>query len=59
MNFREAWPSKWEGPALNGKTSEVARVVLTASGGPFRGRKADELAGVTREQALRHPTWQM
>jgi 1-deoxy-D-xylulose-5-phosphate reductoisomerase len=46
--------------ALQGsKTSEVARVVLTASGGPFRGRKAAELAGVTREQALRHPTWQM
>jgi 1-deoxy-D-xylulose-5-phosphate reductoisomerase len=38
---------------------EVARVVLTASGGPFRGRTAAELEGVTPEQALRHPTWQM
>ena len=38
---------------------EVARLVLTASGGPFRGRSAAELAGVTREQALAHPTWDM
>ena len=33
--------------------------MLTASGGPFRGRTADELEGVTREDALRHPTWSM
>jgi 1-deoxy-D-xylulose-5-phosphate reductoisomerase len=38
---------------------EVSRVVLTASGGPFRGRTADELESVTPQQALRHPTWQM
>jgi 1-deoxy-D-xylulose-5-phosphate reductoisomerase len=38
---------------------EVARLVLTASGGPFRGRHADELADVTVEQALAHPTWSM
>ncbi|MGI8945143.1 MAG: 1-deoxy-D-xylulose-5-phosphate reductoisomerase, partial [Thermoleophilaceae bacterium] len=37
----------------------VDRLVLTASGGPFRGRSAAELAGVTREQALAHPTWEM
>ena len=37
----------------------VDRLVLTASGGPFRGRSAAELAGVTREQALDHPTWEM
>jgi 1-deoxy-D-xylulose-5-phosphate reductoisomerase len=37
----------------------VDRLVLTASGGPFRGRSADELASVTREQALAHPTWDM
>src|SRR5262249_42010956 len=36
---------------------EVARVVLTASGGPFRGKPAVELEPVTPEQALRHPTW--
>jgi 1-deoxy-D-xylulose-5-phosphate reductoisomerase len=42
-----------------GVRSEVARLVLTASGGPFRGRSAAELAGVTREQALAHPTWDM
>lgn len=38
---------------------EVARLVLTASGGPFRGRTADDLATVTVEQALAHPTWSM
>jgi 1-deoxy-D-xylulose-5-phosphate reductoisomerase len=38
---------------------ELSRLVLTASGGPFRGRTAAELSGVTREQALRHPTWSM
>jgi len=37
----------------------VERIVLTASGGPFRGRRADELAEVTVEQALAHPTWAM
>jgi 1-deoxy-D-xylulose-5-phosphate reductoisomerase len=34
-------------------------VVLTASGGPFRGRTRDELAAITPEQALAHPTWNM
>jgi 1-deoxy-D-xylulose-5-phosphate reductoisomerase len=38
---------------------EVARIVITASGGPFRGCTLDELADVTREQALAHPTWAM
>ena len=38
---------------------EVARIVLTASGGPFRGRTLDELADVTRDEALAHPTWAM
>ena len=38
---------------------EVARIVLTASGGPFRGRTTAELADVGVEQALQHPTWKM
>ncbi len=38
---------------------EPESVVLTASGGPFRGRGRDELADVTAEQALAHPTWTM
>ena len=42
-----------------GRADEVARLVLTASGGPFRGRARDELAEVTVEQALAHPTWAM
>ncbi|MCV2488983.1 1-deoxy-D-xylulose-5-phosphate reductoisomerase [Geodermatophilus sp. YIM 151500] len=42
-----------------GARDEVARLVLTASGGPFRGRAAAELADVTVEQALAHPTWDM
>jgi 1-deoxy-D-xylulose-5-phosphate reductoisomerase len=37
----------------------VAQLVLTASGGPFRGRSLDELAAVTIEEALAHPTWKM
>jgi 1-deoxy-D-xylulose-5-phosphate reductoisomerase len=37
----------------------VDRVVLTASGGPFRGRSVEDLAGVTVEEALAHPTWSM
>ena len=39
--------------------SRVARLLLTASGGPFRGRTAEDLAEVTVEQALAHPTWSM
>lgn len=39
--------------------AHVHRIVLTASGGPFRGRKRDDLADVTPEQALAHPTWEM
>jgi 1-deoxy-D-xylulose-5-phosphate reductoisomerase len=42
-----------------GTAREVRRLVLTASGGPFRGRRRDELTEVTREQALAHPTWDM
>jgi 1-deoxy-D-xylulose-5-phosphate reductoisomerase len=42
-----------------GRGSEVARVVLTASGGPFRGRSAAELTAVTIADALNHPTWKM
>jgi 1-deoxy-D-xylulose-5-phosphate reductoisomerase len=38
---------------------EIRRIVLTASGGPFRGRSASQLEGVTAADALRHPTWQM
>jgi len=37
----------------------LSRILLTASGGPFRGKTAAELAGVTVAQALRHPTWSM
>ena len=42
-----------------GSAEEVRRLVLTASGGPFRGRTRDELADVTPEQAMNHPTWDM
>ncbi len=38
---------------------ETARLVLTASGGPFRGRSATDLASVTVDDALAHPTWSM
>jgi 1-deoxy-D-xylulose-5-phosphate reductoisomerase len=39
--------------------SDMRRLVLTASGGPFRGRTARDLADVSAEEALRHPTWRM
>jgi 1-deoxy-D-xylulose-5-phosphate reductoisomerase len=42
-----------------GAAGEVRRLVLTASGGPFRGWSRDRLATVTPEQALAHPTWNM
>jgi 1-deoxy-D-xylulose-5-phosphate reductoisomerase len=42
-----------------GSAAEVRRLVLTASGGPFRGRDRAALADVTPEQALAHPTWAM
>ncbi len=44
---------------LSSRASEVQRLILTASGGPFRGRTKAELAEVTVEQALDHPTWSM
>jgi 1-deoxy-D-xylulose-5-phosphate reductoisomerase len=43
----------------SGTSAEVRRLVLTASGGPFRGRSRESLADVTPEQALAHPTWKM
>jgi 1-deoxy-D-xylulose-5-phosphate reductoisomerase len=43
----------------SGGASEVKRLVLTASGGPFRSMKREQLANVTPEQALDHPTWSM
>jgi 1-deoxy-D-xylulose-5-phosphate reductoisomerase len=42
-----------------GDAPSVGKLVLTASGGPFRGRRLAELAGVTVEEALAHPTWAM
>jgi 1-deoxy-D-xylulose-5-phosphate reductoisomerase len=45
---------------LHGRpAAEVRRLILTASGGPFRGLAADELRRVSAEDALRHPTWKM
>ena len=38
---------------------EVKRLILTCSGGPFFGKKREELEGMTREDALRHPNWSM
>lgn len=45
---------------LNGEHhGEISRILLTASGGPFRGRKKEELEHVTVEEALKHPNWSM
>ncbi|WP_188678160.1 1-deoxy-D-xylulose-5-phosphate reductoisomerase [Subtercola lobariae] len=43
----------------SGTAGELSRLVLTASGGPFRGRTRESLAGVTPREALAHPTWNM
>ncbi|MFC5289354.1 1-deoxy-D-xylulose-5-phosphate reductoisomerase [Actinokineospora guangxiensis] len=42
-----------------GRTDEVDRLILTASGGPFRGRTREQLAAVTAAEAMAHPTWAM
>src|SRR5438128_4956209 len=39
--------------------ADLKRLILTASGGPFRGRSSSDLAGVTPAAALKHPTWRM
>lgn len=44
---------------LTGEASKPKRLILTASGGPFRNLSKDELKGVTAEQALKHPSWKM
>lgn len=44
---------------LNGQNSEARRLILTASGGPFRKADAETFNDITPEQALRHPTWNM
>lgn len=45
---------------LTGTSPEqLRRIILTASGGPFRGRRPEELAGVRPDEALNHPTWRM
>lgn len=44
---------------LGGTRQEVRKLILTASGGPFRGWSKEQLASVTPEQALAHPTWVM
>ncbi|MBE5935986.1 MAG: 1-deoxy-D-xylulose-5-phosphate reductoisomerase [Lachnospiraceae bacterium] len=46
--------------SLNGEnTKEIKQILLTASGGPFRGRKIEELVGIRPEDALKHPNWSM
>jgi len=44
---------------LRGEGNRVSRLILTASGGPFRKRSKADLAGVTAREALKHPTWAM
>jgi len=44
---------------LDGRSSEVRRIILTASGGPFRETSRKDFDSITSEQALKHPTWNM
>jgi 1-deoxy-D-xylulose-5-phosphate reductoisomerase len=57
LNAERATPPPVWASALD--VSDVRRIVLTASGGPFRETPAKQLADVTVEQALKHPTWNM
>lgn len=46
--------------SMHGENKErISKILLTASGGPFRGRKREELVGITVEDALKHPNWSM
>ncbi len=45
--------------SLAGRVSEIKRVILTASGGPFRNATREQIENATLEDALRHPTWRM
>ena len=46
--------------SLNGENyKEIEKIILTASGGPFRGKKKEDLMNVTKDQALKHPNWSM
>ena len=45
--------------SLQGHTNNIKKILLTASGGPFRGFTGDELSKVTKSQALKHPNWNM
>lgn len=46
--------------SMNGENKErISKIILTASGGPFRGKKRDDLAKMTIEDALKHPNWSM
>ncbi|HMM03268.1 MAG: 1-deoxy-D-xylulose-5-phosphate reductoisomerase [Dysgonomonas sp.] len=44
---------------LNGERSPIEKIILTASGGPFRNHSAEQLAKVTKAEALKHPNWDM
>ena len=50
---------RWKLNVESSPSSPIRRLILTASGGPFRTWPAEKLAGVTPEQALKHPTWNM
>jgi len=56
---RSDQPGQRSASAPEPDRSSVARIQLTASGGPFRGRSTEELSEVTVDQALAHPTWSM
>ena len=45
--------------AIDGDTADIARILLTASGGPFRGKSVSELRAMTVHEALKHPNWDM
>lgn len=49
----------YNGNSISDGNSQINKIILTASGGPFRGKKASELVNMTKNEALKHPNWSM
>src|SRR5213593_4134899 len=64
MRFFSVWKANAQRSTLNAKSftlnvSDVRRIIITESGGPFRETPREDFDSITPEQALRHPTWNM
>lgn len=57
--FQSLQGLNYYGKSVSEGNSQIKKIILTASGGPFRGKKADELVNMTKNEALKHPNWSM